>query len=86
MSPTHEAFQGVTQMYSRANLESFLGNCLGKIQCYWMLTRDNVAESDCGEGDEAEVEGGEEAPVLPLRKHVTYENIISLNHELYYGL
>ena len=30
------------------------------------LTRHNVPEADGGEGDEAEVEGGEEAPVLPL--------------------
>ena len=30
------------------------------------LTRHYVPEPNGGEGDEAEVEGGEEAPVLPL--------------------
>ena len=36
------------------------------IPIYGELTRHNVPEADGGEGDEAEVEGGEEAPVLPL--------------------
>ena len=67
-------------------LETRMGRVFRKLRStlavvYQLLTGDHVSESDGGHGDEAEVDGVEEAPVLvdgeQVRAHLRQSDIIS---------